>query len=730
MIFTCNVCNAQYKISDDRIPPKGAKVKCKRCGNIITIKPPEMEMVAEDSSQNEATVVQRSPFEDENIPPSDSTRVISQEQAAGIFKSLINEHSQEYQKEEDSLSQANEEESISDQDQPSQEYQTENQASLDDRPTSVYEDKTSFEEDEQIDDETEQNNDNMSYEENGEEDISREATRVVSTDQLKQLVGNDEVEKEESSRDQFQNVSYPQQAQPFVSPRSRGEWYVAIGQMQVGPLSMNEVEEKWGRGELNSTTLVWKAGMTGWQPLMYVPELSHLVPPMQEVKEEQPPVREFKPEINHKEEATEPISSSTFPSLDDLTKQEEELQSQKEERSPLDWKPAAGEALASLVQDEMESMQRGFSTDIPIVPRIEEKINTSSAPESNVLPLEKPVESAIPSPVVQQNISTPPVVVEQPAVPTPTPYSGPYPDAYPNIYSQPPQKPQKSRMIPILIAIFGAVLIIGSALAYIIFKQLSDEKTIPQNQVVKSQQPQQPAQQPQLQQQPQQVQPQQPQQVQNVEEQKKKEESIKAEETKKEEVAKVEEKNKKIRDEERQEVQRKKVVQKEKRGESSDKQPANKMVSKVEEKMPPPPKMNKTPKAERVAQEETPPKKKASKGGDALLDFEGEQNQRGGGYGGLPKTLAQEQILEVVKANIGRIKTCMAEQAKRDASIKGKLIIGWEIQPNGKTKNVKIKSPQFKGTYIGTCISSVVMDFTFPKFSGPPIPIEFPFNIK
>jgi len=84
----------------------------------------------------------------------------------------------------------------------------------------------------------------------------------------------------------------------------------------------------------------------------------------------------------------------------------------------------------------------------------------------------------------------------------------------------------------------------------------------------------------------------------------------------------------------------------------------------------------------------------------------------------------------VVKANIGRIKACMAEQAQRDPSVKGKLVIGWDIQPNGKTKNVQIKTPQFKGTYIGTCISSVVSDFNFPKFSGPPIPIEFPYNIK
>ena len=40
MKFVCDNCGTQYLISDEKIGPKGAKVRCKRCGNIIVIRPP------------------------------------------------------------------------------------------------------------------------------------------------------------------------------------------------------------------------------------------------------------------------------------------------------------------------------------------------------------------------------------------------------------------------------------------------------------------------------------------------------------------------------------------------------------------------------------------------------------------------------------------------------------------------------------------------------------------
>ena len=39
MKFSCNQCNAQYVIADEKVGAKGVKVKCKKCANVIVVKP-------------------------------------------------------------------------------------------------------------------------------------------------------------------------------------------------------------------------------------------------------------------------------------------------------------------------------------------------------------------------------------------------------------------------------------------------------------------------------------------------------------------------------------------------------------------------------------------------------------------------------------------------------------------------------------------------------------------
>lgn len=50
MKFVCDNCGTQYLISDEKIGPKGAKVRCKRCGNIIVIRPPRFGDVADEDA--------------------------------------------------------------------------------------------------------------------------------------------------------------------------------------------------------------------------------------------------------------------------------------------------------------------------------------------------------------------------------------------------------------------------------------------------------------------------------------------------------------------------------------------------------------------------------------------------------------------------------------------------------------------------------------------------------
>ena len=38
MKFSCDDCGAQYMIADDKIGPRGVKVRCKKCANVIVLR--------------------------------------------------------------------------------------------------------------------------------------------------------------------------------------------------------------------------------------------------------------------------------------------------------------------------------------------------------------------------------------------------------------------------------------------------------------------------------------------------------------------------------------------------------------------------------------------------------------------------------------------------------------------------------------------------------------------
>ncbi|MFP2934567.1 adventurous gliding motility protein GltJ, partial [Pyxidicoccus sp. 3LG] len=54
MRFVCDSCRAQYMISDDKVGPKGVKVRCKKCGHNITVRPAGAS-AAKDSAPESAS---------------------------------------------------------------------------------------------------------------------------------------------------------------------------------------------------------------------------------------------------------------------------------------------------------------------------------------------------------------------------------------------------------------------------------------------------------------------------------------------------------------------------------------------------------------------------------------------------------------------------------------------------------------------------------------------------
>ncbi|MBX2812063.1 MAG: zinc-ribbon domain-containing protein [Myxococcales bacterium] len=149
-----------------------------------------------------------------------------------------------------------------------------------------------------------------------------------------------------------------QRASPVVS--DRWQWFVAIRNQQVGPLTFDEVHEKWSSGQLTGKSLCWRQGMADWAPIERVSELNELLQSAADSQEPFPP-------IDGKPPMAPPADRAL--SLSDVSKQVEaapaiKLDKTEEERSSRPatpeqgvsgWRPSAASALASLAQEELKS---------------------------------------------------------------------------------------------------------------------------------------------------------------------------------------------------------------------------------------------------------------------------------------------------------------------------------------------------------------------------------------
>lgn len=96
--------------------------------------------------------------------------------------------------------------------------------------------------------------------------------------------------------------------------------------------------------------------------------------------------------------------------------------------------------------------------------------------------------------------------------------------------------------------------------------------------------------------------------------------------------------------------------------------------------------------------------------------------------GGVPDRLQQSDIMAVVLANKPAIVKCVNEQKKKDPSLSGKLVMRWTIQTSGKTSAVSCRTDEFRTTYMATCISGLIKSWSFPRHKRQGEPIDFPFT--
>lgn len=222
MKFSCDQCQAQYMIADEKVGPKGVKVRCKKCGNIISVT--KDAAAADTASGAPAAGGPGSAFDD----------LFGQNGGAGA---------------------------------PSEE--------------------------------------------------ERSPTKVFTTSELNKV----REEQALAKGDEQAQSSEPAPAAAASTASTKAEWYVAINDEQVGPISDADIEERWDKGQIQAASLAWKAGLPDWAPISQVADLQHLTSrPQQQQAAKPAPVAQ--PE--HREE---------------------------EKKEVVTWRPSGASALADLAKE-------------------------------------------------------------------------------------------------------------------------------------------------------------------------------------------------------------------------------------------------------------------------------------------------------------------------------------------------------------------------------------------
>lgn len=95
----------------------------------------------------------------------------------------------------------------------------------------------------------------------------------------------------------------------------------------------------------------------------------------------------------------------------------------------------------------------------------------------------------------------------------------------------------------------------------------------------------------------------------------------------------------------------------------------------------------------------------------------------------VPEKVGDGDIMSVVLANKSSMVRCVDEQKSRDPNLHGTLVMHWVIQTSGKTTNVAPVTESYKSSYFATCMTGLVRTWQFPKHRfAPGQAVDFPFK--
>jgi predicted Zn finger-like uncharacterized protein len=96
----------------------------------------------------------------------------------------------------------------------------------------------------------------------------------------------------------------------------------------------------------------------------------------------------------------------------------------------------------------------------------------------------------------------------------------------------------------------------------------------------------------------------------------------------------------------------------------------------------------------------------------------------------VPDQLDESDILRVIRAHRSEINGCVEKQVADDPGVDGVMTVSFVVQRTGATNQVAVSPDKFKGAVVGKCVVGAVKTWKFPRFGGAPMPLDFPVKVQ
>jgi predicted Zn finger-like uncharacterized protein len=201
---------------------------------------------------------------------------------------------------------------------------------------------------------------------------------------------------DEESVKRFAEMSQSGTPTPVPPPAVSYEWFVAVNEVQTGPLTEARVKELWDRGEIGADNLTWRQGLVDWIPLSEVTELAALLAPRPARPIFSGAATPVPPSV-----MTVPVESAF--SAGGMTRTVRSEVPVATSASEAGFRPTATAALASLVKDEIEALNKPPPPKEPPAPiakpllEVPDEAVKRTGPSATAMPAVRPGPNGAPT---------------------------------------------------------------------------------------------------------------------------------------------------------------------------------------------------------------------------------------------------------------------------------------------------------------------------------------------